>query len=63
MQMTIEFLQNCDQESGWKINQLHLEFRAAGTYKDTRTGPHHVFSIELGKNQNSTFDRVLLEFY
>ena len=26
--------------------------RAAGTYKDMRTGPHHVFRIEKGKIQN-----------
>ena len=44
-------------------SQLIQKCRAAGTYKDMRTGLHHVFSIELGKNPNSTFDRVLLEFY
>jgi hypothetical protein len=34
---------------------ITIDVRAAGTYEDMRTGPHHVFKIEGGKSEFYSF--------
>ena len=43
-----ETIRNCKKWPDQPTTYL-LTYRAAGMYKDMRTGPHHVFRIEGGK--------------